>query len=393
MNIAIMATSGIYPLHIGGPANVGYFLAKEFGKEGHDVTVFTRVKNQEELQLIKKMPEFIELMNVNFVPIMIEYNLKSLLNVPLRMLNILGISYEFGKRKFDAILYNAPPVDVTLLIPLISKSKGINQFLIFHGYGGLVDGKNITGRFLIRMQKKLFSKCIVVSNSINNIPALFGIPSYNVETIYNGIDIGEFSIDESVIDLIGKPNILFSGVLTRRKGADVLLKAFSLFLKKYPQSMLYIVGDGIEKYKLVKLAQELNICEHINFTGFVDRKRLIDYYHSCDLYVMPSFKEAFGITLLESMCSRIPAIISDADGGPKEIVNNGAKCEIFKCGDSNSLFEQMLLFFNKTEQEIDEITEFNFRHVTNNYTWGTAAQKYVNVFKKYIDVGRVKYIK
>ena len=60
----MIATSGFYPINIGGPASVGYFLAKEFGKCGNDVTVFIRVKDKEELHSIQNLSEFDDLVNV-----------------------------------------------------------------------------------------------------------------------------------------------------------------------------------------------------------------------------------------------------------------------------------------------------------------------------------------
>lgn len=382
MKISIVATSGIYPLHIGGPANVGYFLAKEFGKAGHEVTVFVRVKNKDELEAIKKLDKFTTLINVIFVPTVMEYNKKSILNVFLVTLKVLNISRAYCVTKCDVVLYNSPPVDLSLAFPLISRARNITQFMIFHGYGGLIDNKNIFGRWLIRIQKSFFNKFIVVSKHTQNIPYLFGITQDKIRIIHNGIETNKKFVSNSNFKLCGNPKILYVGLLAKHKGIDTLLKAFYLLLKSHPNSILYIVGSGKEKDNLIDMCKEMSIENNVVFTGYMSQEIVANYYYSCDFLVIPSVKEAFGITFLESMFYRIPAIISDADGGLKEIASNGARCSLFRCGNHNSLSKQMILLINKSKVEIKEITDSNFDHVIKNYSWCIAAQKYLQLFEE-----------
>lgn len=382
MEIAIISTSGIYPLHIGGPANVGYFLAKELGNLGHRITLFIRVKNKDEYAIANKSIIFNNLKNVKFVPIIIDYTKLASLNPINFLIKTLEISHQFSKENYDVILYNSPPVDISLLIPIISRIKDIRQFMIFHGYGGLVDNNNFIGRALIKVQKSFFCRSVIVSNYIRNIPMCFGIPENKISTIYNGIDIDEFSKNQSQFELPGYPRLLHVGVLEDRKGVNVLLKAFSLLLASSPSAYLYLIGDGRERSKLERLAVKLNINSHTRFAGFVNRNDLLGYYRSCDLFVMPSFNEAFGITLLECMASKKMAIVSDAPGGPREIAENGARCYMFESGNHVSLFNQINILLNSSRSDQDEIIAHNYEFVKNNYTWKSAAIAYSKMFKE-----------
>jgi len=379
MNIAVVATSGIYPLHIGGPAYVGYFLSKEFGKAGHNVTVFIRVENRNELKIVENSLKFNNIENVNFIPSVISYNKHFFINIPLLVFKILNVSLKLKKGHYDVILYNAPPVDVTLLFPLISRFKHISQFLIFHGYGGLIANKNIIGRILIKIQKNFFDRCIVVSKATQRIPEIFGISSDKIVVIYNGIDTDEKTM-EGEQDLSGYPNILFAGMLVKNKGVDILLESFSRFLDRYPKSMLYIVGKGKEREDLVKLANKLNINKNVCFTGEIKPDKIVNYYRSCDLFVLPSYSEGMPISLLQSLFYKLPAIISDALEGPKELIEDGAIIETFKCGDPVSLHKKMIHLINMNKNDIRKITENNYCYLMKKFTWEQSANKYLDQF-------------
>jgi len=182
MKITMIATSGFYPIHIGGPASVGYFLAKEFGESGYHTTVFVRVKNVQEMSLVQKLPESEGLVNVNIFPILIDYNLKTLINLPYLLLKMLRTGYEFFKINSDVVLYNSPPVDVTLFIPLISRILSIDQYFILHG-GLFNESKNFIGRFLIKCQRNFFKKIIAVSSYSKNIATKIGFDQNKITII------------------------------------------------------------------------------------------------------------------------------------------------------------------------------------------------------------------
>lgn len=382
MRIAVIATSGIYPIHVGGPGNVGYYLSKEFGNLGHSVTVFIRVKNKTQLDRVKRMSEFNSLNNVEFVPISIEYNMKTFFNIPLIIIKIINISSVFLKYKFDIILYNSPPVDVCVLIPFISRIKGYRQFIIFHGYGGLVDNRNIIGRSLIKAIKCFFEKSIVVSKHSRSLPSLFGIPNNKICIIYNGVEIKEECSKKAISCLPGHPRILYVGTLSKLKCVDKLIMAFSLFLRKYPNSILFIVGDGSELEDLIKLATNLGVIRHVHFEGFISGNKVNFYYKNSDLFVLPSTREGLPISLLESMAFSLPIIVSDSDLGPKELFENGAKGLIFKSNDHFSLYQCMLQYFSMSEYERISMSRFNVEYILRHHNWKSIAFEYLKLFER-----------
>ncbi len=106
------------------------------------------------------------------------------------------------------------------------------------------------------------------------------------------------------------------GRMVKKKGFDVLLRAFRLFLDRGHQGILQIGGDGAERAALEKLATELNLNAHVEFVGWIAHPAQI--LDACDVFVLPSLDEPFGIVLLEAM-ARGKAIIATRTQGPLEI--------------------------------------------------------------------------
>ena len=380
LNITIIATSGIYPLHIGGPANVGYFLAKEFGKNDHDVTMFVRVKNKEDIQLIKNLPEFTELINVNIVPIEIEYNIRTFLNIPLLTFKIISATRSFIRHKCDVVLYNSPPVDVMLLVPLISKLIGARQFLILHG-GLFNERKNYIGRALIRMQISYFEKIVAISSYSEEIAKRIGVRDEKIAIINNGVDLSEYS-NLSKLTLGGDPKLLYVGRLAPIKGVDVLIKAFKIVHEQLPDSRLYLVGDGPEKDNLVSLANELGIYDSIDFIGYIPpSETLYRYYITCQMLILPSHIENFPITLLEAMYLKTPVIATKIKGGVTELIKDEVNGLLVEPGNSIELAQSIIeLTHNKKMQE--NFVEYNHSLIQTKYTWEIIGNKYLDMFKK-----------
>ena len=117
MKICITAMTGIYPIDLGGPGSVAYFLSKELGRLKDEITLLIRAKTKEQLVNIENTDELQELKNVKILPIQLSPGWKTLLNFP----NLLSKTHQtikhLNSEEFDIIHYNSPPVDLTLIFP------------------------------------------------------------------------------------------------------------------------------------------------------------------------------------------------------------------------------------------------------------------------------------
>ncbi len=100
------------------------------------------------------------------------------------------------------------------------------------------------------------------------------------------------------------------------KGYDKVLDALPKITDRFPDVLYLIVGkyDKQEKHRLDKIINNLNIKNHVFFTGFVDEKELTDYFKLGDVFIMPSKNEGFGIVFIEALACGLPVIAGNVDG-------------------------------------------------------------------------------
>lgn len=141
------------------------------------------------------------------------------------------------------------------------------------------------------------------------------------EIIPNGVNVQYFHPDGRRPDDYRRrgPRLLFLGRLDPRNGLDTLLAAMPRVLATHPDAKLVVVGDGPLRGRYERRAAELGAA--VEFVGQVNGERPA-YYGGADLYLCPTTKASFGITLLEAMACGTPLVVSDITGF-RELVAGG----------------------------------------------------------------------
>lgn len=115
--------------------------------------------------------------------------------------------------------------------------------------------------------------------------------------------------------------VLFVGSEFKRKGLDDLIRAIG------PGMKLMVVGQGERLGYYRKLAKNSGVLEKVLFKGLADNIR--DYYAAADVVVLPSLKEAFGMSILEAMACGLP-VISSAATGVASLLEDGKNGYVFQ---------------------------------------------------------------
>ncbi|MGZ4834258.1 MAG: asparagine synthase (glutamine-hydrolyzing) [Terriglobales bacterium] len=105
------------------------------------------------------------------------------------------------------------------------------------------------------------------------------------------------------------------------KRIDLILEAMPGVIKQAPNAFLVVVGEGTDKARLQRLAVQLRIDDRVRFTGRVAEQELPQYYEACDMFVLPSLKEGFGIVFLEAMQYGRPCVGARAAAVPEVIID------------------------------------------------------------------------
>lgn len=108
----------------------------------------------------------------------------------------------------------------------------------------------------------------------------------------------------------------------RRKNIEVLITAISL-IKPVSKIELTIAGDGSLKKEYIKLAEKLKLDKTVHFTGSKSQLELGKIMEESDLFVLPSYPEAFGIVFIEALAKGLPVITCEGNGGGEELKSLG----------------------------------------------------------------------
>ncbi|HOJ92562.1 MAG TPA: glycosyltransferase family 4 protein [Dictyoglomaceae bacterium] len=210
---------------------------------------------------------------------------------------------------------------------------------------------------------------ICVSDYDRRIFKKMGLCQDKVLLIYNGIsEIKEeyplpINIDGFIIGTAAR--------LTKKKGINYLIEAFSLIAPKYKDLKLVIIGDGEERKNLEALSQRLNIKEKVFFLGALPNAKY--YFKNFDIFVLPSLSEVFGIVILEAISQKIPVIATNVGGIP-EIIEDGKNGILVKPKDSKSLSTALEMLIIDKDLRI-KIGEEGYKRYLSEFTFEKMVEK------------------
>lgn len=134
-----------------------------------------------------------------------------------------------------------------------------------------------------------------------------------------------------------KKNVLmYYGQFIERKGADLLLEAFSKVKKDLDDYTLLLVGDGDYRVFLESKIRDLNLKDVVIIPNVGD-DNINMYYKIASVFVLPSREEVWGLVINQSMAAGLPVIVSDAAGSSVDLVKNGKNGFVFKSQNLNDL--------------------------------------------------------
>lgn len=122
----------------------------------------------------------------------------------------------------------------------------------------------------------------------------------------------------------------------RYKGVDTVIEAIPELLPTVPSIHYFVIGSGTDMDRHRELAKALGVSDRVSFLGSVDESTLRAQYQACDLFVMPSAGEGFGIVFLEAM-KYSKAIIAADSGAVSEVVKDGVTGTLVQYGNAGQL--------------------------------------------------------
>jgi glycosyltransferase involved in cell wall biosynthesis len=174
------------------------------------------------------------------------------------------------------------------------------------------------------------------------------------------------------------------GRINWKKGLDILAKAYGRIARQREDVHLLIVGNdesGYEK-RVKRWLKEERVLDKVTFTGMLTGKEKLRAYTASDIFVLPSYSENFGMSVIEAMACGIPVVISDQVGIHREVSANNAGV-IVECNEESVGKGVKSILDNKNFAE--ELSFNAKKMVREYYSIDNVADKMIETYRQILN--------
>jgi glycosyltransferase involved in cell wall biosynthesis len=360
VTLKILFISDVYFPRINGVSTSIRTFVKQMQAMGHDVHLIAPdygVKTEDD-DWIKRIPaRSIYFIHTPFVAHYLGLKLAHLLDVP---------SVETYHTFFEDYLH--------LYLPIIPKSIA----------------KSLA-RFISRRQCNKVDAIVAPSQPMLHVLREYGITTKG-EVVPTGLQAhsfagadGEAFRDKHDIAQ-DRPMALFVGRVAFEKNIGFLLQMWVHLIKKVPNALLVIAGEGPAEESLHVLSKKLGLQDNVKFLGYLDRNTELNAcYRSADVFVFSSKSETQGLVLLEAMAQGTP-VVAIAELGTKSILVEGEGALIAP--------DEEIEFANKVERVLSDkklrkqLSGAGLKYVKTSWTDKAQAVRMIDFYKEVIDLNK-----
>lgn len=214
----------------------------------------------------------------------------------------------------------------------VGRRLGKRVVLTYHGGGGekfFAKHTRLVKRYLTRTDAN-----IVLSGFLAEVFEKYEIPYSIIPNIIE-LDALQYRERTSI-----QPKYICVRAHEELYNIPCILRAFKQVQKEIPEAILRLVGDGSLHEALVKMTDEMGLC-NVTFTGRVDNKEIYDYLDRADVMLSTPTVDNMPVSLLEAMNAGL-LVISTKVGGVPYMIKNGNTGLLVPSDDSAALAERML---------------------------------------------------
>jgi D-inositol-3-phosphate glycosyltransferase len=361
-------------------------LARELGKRGHGVDIYTRAHDPAEAQIVQLGG------NARVI------HLQAGEVEPIDKLAVYSHLEDFACSLEDFRTKHSLRYDLIHSHYWLSGWVGrriqrwwdVPHVIMFHTLGAI---KNAIGvgehepALRIMAERELARDChriiAATEKGKEELVSYYGACPEKISVIPCGVNLELFRyIDKESarrsLGLNGHKILLFVGRIDPLKGIDRLLTALPRLDTRQNLKLLVIGGDEdspTEVEKLQRLSQRLHIQDAVTFAGIVEQKELPVYYSAADVCVIPSYYESFGLVALESLACGTP-IVATKVGCIESVVNAGQNGYMAEDNAPLRLADGIDTLLSDSKKSADSI-----RASVNRFSWSNIAEAIIPEYR------------
>ena len=295
--------------------------------------------------------------------------------------NITKIFYLFALRKLKKTIkrFNPQLIHAHYLTSygILAKLSGFNPYCI-----------SIWGDDVFLPTNNFILKNILLS-SLKNAEQLFSTSDVINRFVINQFGLSTkiipFGVDTKFFKPINQKKIkpIVIGIIKSiepHNGIEFLIDAFNILIKKKINNIkLNIVGTGSIENRLRKMVKVSKLEDKVNFFGHVPHNKILPHYQNLSIFVCPSLRESFGVSVIEASASGLPVIANNV-GGLKEVVQHKKTGYLLDTTNPEKLAEYLEKLIS------DDNLRFNLGQngrdfVKQKFNWNANVKKMLTTYK------------
>ena len=308
-------------------------LARELGKQGHSVDIYTRIHDPDD-PLIINLGHGSRLIHLRAGQDNDMHKLALYCYLPEFTCNLENFRKDNGL-EYDVVFshywlstwvgtylrqwWQVPQVTTFHTLGLIKNNIGIGE--------DEPELRIVTERDAVNNSQRIIASTAEEKEAIMRH---YGAIPENIGVVPCGVNIEQFRPYDKMkarreLGLNGNKIVLFVGRIDPLKGVEQLVKSI-VYLNKFDDLKLVIIGGDDESQdeinKLKRLSNEMGITDKLDFRGTIKHVNLPLYYNAADVCAVPSYYESFGLVALESLACGTPVVATDI-GDLRNIIRDG----------------------------------------------------------------------
>ena len=239
-------------------------------------------------------------------------------------------------------------------------------------------------RFISRRQCNAVDAIVAPSQPMLDVLRQYGVKS-KAEVVPTGLQAHSFAKADGAAFrakygiAADRPMGLFVGRVAFEKNISFLLRMWGDLIKKQPNALLVVAGEGPAEASLHALSKELNLEDNIKFIGYLDRNTELNAcYQSADVFVFSSLSETQGLVLLEAMAQSTP-VVAIAELGTKSILVEGEGALIAPHNEMIFAEKVHTLLSNKSVR--NALGKTAYHYAKTRWTDRAQAERMINFYK------------
>lgn len=283
--------------------------------------------------------------------------------------------------------------------PLVCHSHGTSRS---HDVPIKVEGSEVKATpsgggmaFHMLREKMLWSsadRLLVVSRAVmRDVTELYGVNPEKIRVVYNGVDATRFSptggggLPSQIANLEAKRIILFVGHFGLRKGIFYAIRAMKQVRAEFPEAHLVCVGGtpawlGKNDYVQVLKSemQRDGVEDSVTLLDAVKNTELAEFYRHSEIFVLPTYYEAFPKVVVEAMACGKP-VVATRTGGIPELVSEGETGFLVPFGSPEAVSARLIALLGDRELRA-AMGRRGRETVEKQFTWNAVAERIRTVY-------------